>query len=286
MDDALHNLNQWRSISSVTVLTLVLAWESLVPFLTYFAGNTGDRVRHGLKNLVLGVVNSLLTGLGFATLWWTTAQWAQAHEFGLMNWLPIPGWARLAGVFLLFDAWMYWWHRMNHRVPFLWRFHRTHHSDPKMDVTTANRFHIGEIALSSVLRVPVIALLGLQLWELALYELAMFTVVQLHHANIALPSWLDRALRVVIVTPFMHKVHHSRWQPETDSNYSSLFSFWDRLFRSFRLRDDPRGLRFGLDEFDRPEDHTLTGLLATPLKQVQRATGEHADARRGSQSQD
>jgi sterol desaturase/sphingolipid hydroxylase (fatty acid hydroxylase superfamily) len=103
---------------------------------------------------------------------------------------------------------------------------------------------------------------------------AMFTVVQMHHANISLPGWLDRALRVIIVTPFMHKVHHSRWQPETDSNYSSLFSFWDRLFRSFRLRDDPRTLRFGLDEFNRPEDHTLRGLLATPLKQVQRATGE------------
>ena len=274
MDDTLQNLNQWRSISSVTVLALVLAWESLAPFFTYFAGSAGERVRHGLKNLALGIVNSLLTGLGFAALWWAAAHWAQAHEFGLLNWLPMPGWARLAGAFLLFDAWMYWWHRLNHRVPFLWRFHRMHHSDPKMDVTTANRFHIGEIALSSVLRVPVIALLGLQLWELALYELSMFTVVQLHHANIAFPAWLDRALRGIIVTPFMHKVHHSRWQPETDSNYSSLFSFWDRLFRSFRLRGDLSGMRFGLDEFDQAEDHTLTGLLATPLKQVQRATGE------------
>jgi sterol desaturase/sphingolipid hydroxylase (fatty acid hydroxylase superfamily) len=274
MDDALHNLNQWRTLSSVAVLTLVLAWESLAPFLTYFTGNTGERLRHGLKNLALGIANSLLTGLGFVALWWATAQWAQAHEFGLLNWLTLPAWARLAGAFLLFDAWMYWWHRLNHRVPFLWRFHRTHHSDPKMDVTTANRFHIGEIALSSVLRVPVIALLGLQLWEVAVYELTMFTVVQLHHANIGFPAWLDRALRVIIVTPFMHKVHHSRWQPETDSNYSSLFSFWDRLFRSFRLRDDPRTLRFGLNEFNRPEDHTLRGLLATPLKQVQRTSGE------------
>jgi sterol desaturase/sphingolipid hydroxylase (fatty acid hydroxylase superfamily) len=80
-----------------------------------------------------------------------------------------------------------------------------------------------------------------------------------------LPVRLDRALRVVIVTPFMHKVRHSRWQPEADSNYSSLFSSWDRNFRSNRLRDDPRTLRFGLDEFNRPEDHTLTGLPATPL---------------------
>ena len=78
----------------------------------------------------------------------------------------------------------------------------------------------------------------------------MFTVVQLHHANIALPAWLDRGLRLFIVTPFMHKVHHSRWQPETDSNYSSLFSFWDRLFGTFRLRAQPNTLQFGLDDFD------------------------------------
>lgn len=247
----------------------MLVWESSAPFFSYFAARAGERTRHALKNLVLGVLNSVLTGLGFAALWWTTARWAQAHGFGLLNWLPLAGWLRLTAAFLLFDAWTYWWHRFNHRLPFLWRFHRTHHSDPKMDVTTANRFHIGEIALSSVLRVPVIALLGLQLWELALYELAMFTVVQVHHANIALPVRLDRALRLLIVTPFMHKVHHSRWRPETDSNYSSLFSFWDRLFRTFRLREDPKSLRYGLEEFDPPENQTLVGLLATPLKQVQ-----------------
>jgi sterol desaturase/sphingolipid hydroxylase (fatty acid hydroxylase superfamily) len=88
-----------------------------------------------------------------------------------------------------------------------------------------------------------------RLWELALYEMVMFSVVQLHHANVALPSWVDRRLRVFIVTPFMHKVNHSRWQPETDSNYGSLFSFWDRLFRSFRLRAQPGTLEFGFEDF-------------------------------------
>ena len=274
MTDFITDFARFRTASSVILLALLLAWESLVPFFTYFAGHWRERVRHGLMNIVLGVLNALFTGLVFAALWLMTAQWAQTREFGLLNWLSLPDWARLAGVFLLFDAWMYWWHRLNHRVPFLWRFHRTHHSDPRMDVTTANRFHIGEIAISSVLRVPVIALLGLQLWELALYELAMFTIVQLHHANIALPPQLDRWLRGFIVTPFMHKVHHSRWQPETDSNYSSLFSFWDRLFRSFRLRDDPETLQFGLQELDGQENHTLTGLLATPLKRVKRTSND------------
>ena len=270
----MSTFSTWRTISSLSLLALLLIWESLLPFFSYFVGSVRERASHGLKNLALGALNSVLTGMGFVALWWTTARWAQAQGVGLLNGLALPGWVRLIAAFLLFDVWMYWWHRLNHRIPFLWRFHRTHHSDPRMDVTTANRFHIGEIALSSVLRVPIIALLGLQLWELAFYELAMFTVVQMHHANIAFPAWLDRALRVFIVTPFMHKVHHSRSQPETDSNYSSLFSFWDRLFRMFRLRGDPLTLRYGLEQFDHPENHTLIGLLAMPMKRVQRGTDE------------
>jgi sterol desaturase/sphingolipid hydroxylase (fatty acid hydroxylase superfamily) len=274
MDVGIPELNRWRSVISLTLLVMLLAWESLIPFFVYFTGNTGERVRHGLKNVALGVFNALLTAFVFAALWWATAEWARANQFGFLHWFSLPAWARLALAFLLFDAWMYWWHRLNHRIPFLWRFHRTHHSDPKMDVTTANRFHIGEISLSSVLRVPVIALLGLHLWELALYEMVMFGVVQLHHANIALPVGLDRTLRALIVTPFIHKVHHSRWQQETDSNYSSLFSFWDRLFSTLRLRNDPHTIHFGLQEFDGAKNHTLAGLLATPFKQVQRSTGE------------
>jgi sterol desaturase/sphingolipid hydroxylase (fatty acid hydroxylase superfamily) len=274
MDSFSHKIDTWRGVASLSLLAVLLLWETLAPFFGYFAQSDDERGRHALKNVMLSVLNSALTAVGFATLWLMTARWAQAHHFGLLNWFPLPSWARLVAAFLLFDAWMYWWHRLNHRIPFLWRFHRTHHSDPRMDVTTANRFHIGEIAVSSILRVPVIALLGMQLWELALYELAMFTVVQLQHANIALPSWLDRALRVLIATPLMHKVHHSRFQPETDSNYSSLFSFWDRLFHTFRLRDDPGTLRYGLEGFDQPEDHTFLGLLATPFRRVRRPSDQ------------
>lgn len=279
MDDILPTLNQWRSATAVTLLVLLLVWESWSPFGAYFAGDSRGRLRHGAKNLALGVFNALLTGLVFVALWWKASEWAQEHRFGLLNWLSLPDGMRVIGAFLLFDAWMYGWHRLNHRIPFLWRFHRTHHSDPQMDVTTANRFHLGEIFLSSILRVPVIVLLGMQLWELALYEAAMFTVVQIHHANIALPSWLDRGLRALIVTPFMHKVHHSRWQPETDSNYSSLFSFWDRLFGTFRLREDPTTVQFGLAEFDEPKHQSLPGLLATPLRRVRRAAPQAASTR-------
>jgi len=267
-------MNNWppetyRTLATVVVLLLLLTWESLAPFFIQFTRTPAARARHALRNLGLGGLNAALNGLVCVGLWLAVAHWAEQHRFGLLHWVKFPTWAHLPSAFILLDLWMYGWHRMNHRIPFLWRFHRVHHSDPAMDVTTASRFHVGEITLSCVARLPIIALLGVGLLELVLYETVMFAVVQLHHANIKLPGWLERGLRLIIVTPYMHKVHHSDWQPETDSNYSSLFSFWDRLFRTFRLREHPHTLHFGLNEFAAPEHQTLKGLIITPARRIE-----------------
>ena len=139
-----------------------------------------------------------------------------------------------------------------------------HHSDPLMDVTTANRFHTGEIVLSSLLRVLVLALIGASLGELALFESIMFANTQIHHANIGFSEKVDRFMRIFLTSPAMHKVHHSRLQPETDSNYTALLSVWDRLFGSFRLRADPHEIQFGLDDTDKPDQQSLPGLLKMP----------------------
>ncbi len=265
MDKLVLHAHQFKTVSSFTVLLALLVWESLAPFFPYFIGRLAERSCHALRNFALGLFNALLTGLFSAGLWAGAAVWADANHFGLLHWLRLPGFAQAAAAILLFDCWMYWWHRWNHEVPFFWRFHRTHHSDPRMDVTTSHRFHFGEIIFSSLLRVPVIAMLGMRLEYLVIYETLQFAVVELHHANVGLPARLDRWLRLLIVTPAIHKVHHSRLQAETDSNYSSLLSVWDRLFGSFRLRADPHTIEFGLAGFDQPEKHTLLGLMKTPL---------------------
>jgi sterol desaturase/sphingolipid hydroxylase (fatty acid hydroxylase superfamily) len=262
-NEMLQNPGTLRTVSGVSALVLLLAWESCAPFFTFPGGKS--RTIHGVRNLILGMVNALLVAMIFVVLWYGVAQWAEKNRFGILHWLNLPPVLHMAGAIILLDFWMYWWHRLNHRVSFFWRFHRTHHSDPRMDVTTANRFHFGEIFFSSLLRIPLILLLGLHFSELVLYETAMFLVVQVHHANIGLPEKLDRFLRVLIVTPYIHKVHHSRLNTETDSNYSSLFSFWDRLFRTIRFREDPHSINFGLDEFDGPDQQTLAGLFKTPL---------------------
>ena len=274
MQVVISQIGQAQVLVYIVGLVLFLAWESLHPFFSFFRSSGRVRASHIIKNLVLGAINSLVIALAFVAMWVAASIWAEEHSWGLLNQLSLiglPPWAHAVGAVLLFDAWTYTWHRLNHRIPFLWRFHRVHHSDTKMDVSTAGRFHVGEIILSSALRIPLIVLLGVYAWELLLYETIMFGVVQFHHANIGVPPRLDRILRIAIVTPAMHKVHHSRLMEETDSNYSALFSFWDRAARSFRLRPDPHEIEFGLDQFAGPEADSLAALIKMPLVQSDRS---------------
>jgi sterol desaturase/sphingolipid hydroxylase (fatty acid hydroxylase superfamily) len=269
MQELLSTLQQAQVIAMLAGLMLLFLWESLHPFYEHFKGSFKNRGKHAVRNLVMGALNSALVAIVFVGLWFAASVWADEYRFGVMHWLQdgfgLPVWAHAIGALLLFDAWSYTWHRMNHEIPFFWRFHRVHHSDSKMDVTTANRFHIGEIFFSSLFRIPLIALLGVYLWELVLYETLMFAVVQFHHSDVNIPKKIDAAIRSVIVSPNMHRVHHSRWQPETDSNYSSFFSVWDRLAKTFRHNPNPESIRLGLDEFDREDDQTIRGMLRTPI---------------------
>ena len=250
-------MNDWETILqlrhtlALAVLAVFLCWETVQPFIAQYARDRNGlrrRGRHVAWNLGLGIANSAVTVAVFVGLWnWATA-WSAAAHFGLLQMLPLPAAGRGILALLLLDLWTYTWHRLNHRVPFLWRFHRFHHSDRAMDVTTASRFHFMEIALSSLLRVPLLLLLGASLAELAVYEALLFAVVQFQHANIGLPERLDRILRWVIVTPHLHRVHHSVVRDESDSNFSSLFSGWDRLHQTYRLSRDPHRIVFGVND--------------------------------------
>jgi sterol desaturase/sphingolipid hydroxylase (fatty acid hydroxylase superfamily) len=202
--------------------------------------------------------------------WWLVLQviwFNDRYSIGLLNARGIPIALRVILVFLLFDLWMYLWHFANHNLDFLWLFHRMHHTEPEMDVTTSVRFHPGEIALSTLLRLPVFMLLGMNLTLFLTYELVMTSIVFFHHSNINLPEKLDRLLRYVIVTPQMHRVHHSTGPGEMRSNLASIFSFWDRLGRTFRQRDDTSTIKFGIDTLEGPRWESLQGMIATPFRQ-------------------
>ena len=253
-----------RLNTALAIAMLVFLW-CLETWLPVYRERRGNRLKHAGRNIAIALFNSAVIALMFSGTVAMVAVWSQKREFGLLHLLELPLAIETGIALLLFDGWMYLWHRANHAIPFLWRFHRMHHSDREMDVTSAARFHIGELIFSSVLRLGVLPLLGMELWQLILYEVMLLPVIQFHHSNVYLPERWDRLLRTIIVSPNMHRVHHSRIRLETDSNYSSVFSFWDRLARTFRRREDVEEIKFGLVEFDDAKRQTILGMLRTPF---------------------
>jgi sterol desaturase/sphingolipid hydroxylase (fatty acid hydroxylase superfamily) len=242
-----------KSYAIIIALMLIFLLEGLFP---HYRGRA-SRVKHAFPHVVTAVMNSLLIG---------AIAWAEGRSLGLAHWFPLPTVTGTIVVFVLFDVWMFFWHMANHRIAFLWRFHRAHHADIEMDTTTALRFHPGELVLSTFIRLPVVALLGMNFGQLVLFELFLNLSTLFHHSNLAVPERWDRLLRVVIVTPNMHRVHHSVVRSETDSNFTSLLSVWDRLFRTFRVREDTRAVTLGLPEFREEHWQRLRGFLITPLQ--------------------
>ncbi|QDV37554.1 sterol desaturase family protein [Tautonia plasticadhaerens] len=268
---------EYKLILAPSALALLWVAEGLVPFYSQFRGGFRDRLRHDGRNLSFGLANAALGAVIFAGLFLMAERWAEARGLGLLRRLAWPSWAETLLALVLLDLWMYLWHRANHAVPLLWRFHRMHHSDAEMDATTGIRFHMGEVLLSALARLVLLPIIGMALWQVAAYEAFFAPIVLFHHANVGLPRWVDRGLMALVVTPAMHRVHHSRWRPETDSNYGSVLPWWDRMFRTFRPRDDARTIRLGLDEFDAPEWQGLRGMLETPLAAARRAgTGRNS----------
>jgi sterol desaturase/sphingolipid hydroxylase (fatty acid hydroxylase superfamily) len=217
-------------------------------------------------------VNLAVTALGFVTGVLTVrpvalgaAAWAEAHGFGILNLLPGPGWAQLAGGILLMDFTFYHWHRLNHLRPWLWRFHNVHHVDPDMDVSTSFRFHLGEVLYSTAFRFLQVVVLGVWPATYLAYELLFNCATMFHHSNVHIPVAWERRLNKILVTPRMHGVHHSVVAQENYSNYSVVFSFWDRLNRSLRLNVPQGDIIIGVPGYLRPTDNRFFPLLAQPL---------------------
>lgn len=256
----LHDLHSIKLAVPVLLLALFWCWETWRPFF----GQRAGRLRHAGHNLAIALFNTVILGLVFGFVTTAVARWAEQNRFGLLNAIGISGTLRFVLALVLLDGWMYVWHRANHTIPLLWRFHRMHHSDRHMDVTTATRFHLGELGGAAVLRLGLIPLLGFEVWNLVVYDILVVACTQFHHADVSIGRW-DRWLRLFLVTPHVHKVHHSDWRPETDSNFATVLSLWDRLAGSFRMRPDPKTLVFGLNEFTDPGWQSWWGMIRTPF---------------------
>jgi sterol desaturase/sphingolipid hydroxylase (fatty acid hydroxylase superfamily) len=246
----------------VSAGAVIFVLEGVFPF---YQGRTA-RVRHAVPHVLTAIMNSLLTRFVLAGVTIKAIGWAEGNSLGLVRLHSLPATASLVLVVVLFDIWMYFWHMANHRLGFLWRFHRAHHSDVTMDTTTALRFHPGELVLSTFSRLPVVILLGMSFTQLIFFETLLNLSTLFHHSNLAVPEKWDRALRVIMVTPNMHRVHHSVERSETNSNFTSLLSVWDRAYRTFRTREDAHTITIGLPSFREAAYQRLWGFLITPLK--------------------
>lgn len=203
--------------------------------------------------LIRPVVTSLLDGAG-------------ADSFSFLRIVPLSPTVHFAFGFLLMDLSFYYWHVANHRLPFLWRFHNVHHFDPDLDVSTAVRFHFGEVALSAAFRVAQVTVIGPSGWTYVMYELAFQANTLFHHSNVKLPITFERVLNWVLVTPRMHGIHHSQVRDETNSNYSVVFSWWDRLHRSIGLDIPQSAIVIGVPGYSQPADNHFWNVCVVPFQ--------------------
>ena len=254
----------WVRLSAFWLfLFALLLLEQLLPI----HGKPREARGRLVANFGLGLLNAVI----FATLPVSTvlaAQWAHDHRIGVMNLVAMPAGIAFAATILLRSLNAYALHVLTHAVPWLWRIHRVHHADVAVDLSTGFRHHPAELVFVAICHAGAAVVLGLSVPALVFYEAIAVSLSLWSHANLRLPSLVERILRLLLVTPAVHHVHHSARKAETDSNYGELFTIWDRLFRTFSDRSlaQVRALPIGLGESFDGDSPSLARQLTLPLR--------------------
>lgn len=227
------------------------------------------RPQHLFHNILFQVV-FLAGNISWAAFTVLTIEWLNKNEIGLFYLVQLSFWFKLVLGVALIDMMTYWFHRMSHRVPLLWRFHRVHHSDTSMDSSTYFRAHPFELLLwFGTSNIIAAGLFGLDLLTLGAYFLVGTPFFIIEHTNLRFPQWVDKTFGLVFTTPNMHKVHHEKDPYYTDSNYADIFILWDRLFGTYKYKPAEK-LNIGLDEFDDEKKQTFWYLFKSPFLDIKR----------------
>ncbi len=248
------------------VFIIMASWEIIAPRRVLTVSKMGRWV----NNLGLVLFNSLILRLLLpAAAVGGMAAFVQEHAWGLLNYFQLPWSVTVLITIVIMDFVIYLQHVMFHAVPLLWRFHRVHHADLDYDLTTGSRFHTIEIILSMLIKFATIIVLGAPLLAVVIFEVILNALAMFNHANVKLPDGVDRLLRWLMVTPDMHRVHHSVEDDETNSNFGFNLSCWDHLFGTYR--DQPRGgqtgFTIGIHTFrDVKQTNRIMGMLFMPFK--------------------
>src|SRR5262245_8916538 len=246
-------------IAILAVLTTLEQWQPLRAVVE-------PRSRHLARNSVLAALGFPVVGLLQAPFLAQLLVWTQEHGIGLLRVVELPEALAVGASILLLDYTLWHWHWLTHRVPWLWRFHLVHHVDRDLDASTALRFHAGELVLSIPYRAAQIVVLGVHPTGYVIFQLLLFVSILFHHSNLRLPAGLERVLVRVIVTPRMHGIHHSDWESETHSNWSSLLSAWDYLHGTAQLNVPQSAVRVGVPVYRESAAVTLGRVLRLPFQ--------------------
>ena len=253
-----------RSIILVGGITFFWLLEGAVPLFKF----NYKKWKHALPNLFF-TLTTVIINFALAFLLLKTADWVSANNFGLINWLPeMPLWLYIIlGVFFLDFFGAYLAHFVEHKVKPLWMVHLVHHTDHKVDTTTANRHHPIESVIRFVFTLLGVFVVGTPIAIVMLYQSMSLIFTQFTHANIKISPKVDKFLSYFIVSPDMHKVHHHNMLPYTDSNYGNIFSIWDRIFGTF-IYKNPKDVRYGLDLVDDHKDDDIFYQLKIPFNKT------------------
>jgi sterol desaturase/sphingolipid hydroxylase (fatty acid hydroxylase superfamily) len=256
-----------RLVAFLAGLLSLLSWEVIAPH----HPPTASRLRRWTINLSLAVLNGAVVTLLCAACYAIAAAGALPWRIGIFELTGAPLWLRLPVEVVVLDLATYWLHRSFHRVPLFWRFHRVHHTDLDLDVTSASRFHLGEVLISAIAKLALVTAAGISFQGLIAFEVLLLLAAQFQHANIRLPGRLEGILWWTFVPPAMHRVHHSPHRTETDSNFGTLLVAWDRLFATLR-RAGGGEPQFGLLEWRENARLGLRALLGLPFLARRAAT--------------
>jgi sterol desaturase/sphingolipid hydroxylase (fatty acid hydroxylase superfamily) len=219
------------------------------------------------RNFVLSIPGFAIVRLAMLPIPIAVAVWAKEERVGLLNWLNLPFWIAIIATFLLMDYAYWWWHWVNHMIPLFWRFHNVHHTDLDLDVSTAARFHFGEMIFSIGFLSFAVVVFGIAPVMLVIFFIAFEGATLFHHSNWRLPIKLERLLNLIVVTPRMHGIHHSIVQGETNSNWGTIFCWWDKLHRTLR-RDVPQDqITIGVAAYRDQNELTVGQLLILPFRE-------------------
>lgn len=259
--DWLGQQRVWIGVAGFIVLLLLEQRFAFKPFVS-------PRFKRYAANFGIFGINALFLSFGLSGILLTSHRQFDLQQWGVLRWLDAPLWMNIIASVVILDGVTYFWHRAYHRIPLMWRMHRVHHTDLDLDVTSSARFHPTEMILSAFFRLGVIALLGAEFAAVLIFEIIFGAFNQFEHANLKLPDAWDRRLRWIFVTPDMHRVHHSRVRAETNSNFATIFSIWDRCFGTYNQVEDQTKLRIGLEEYPNFEDVALVPALRMPFVQA------------------